>query len=438
MADGHPCGTGLKLLLVFLLISNFYLDSRAQTMLDDYILKAKENSPLLFDNKQQSQINQLEADRLKALYTKPQITVTAGYMFAPIIRKENDRTYLDPNAYTADNYSGYDLAASNGGMYQGLINYSQPLFNNYQYKAYANQAYVNKQINENNVNLTEHDVEKLVTDQYLLCLLDENQLQFADSMLSILEEQIGIVEKLVENSIMKQSDLTLLKIEYQNNLGLFTTYKATYKRDLMDLNVLCGINDTSAVMLQGIELYVKEEEDVRASAYLKKYKLDSLNIISTQKIFERKYKPQINLYSNAGLNAVYAPTIGNRFGMSAGLNLTWNIFDGNQKDITRKKTNLQLESVAFYRNNFLSQNNVRKSKILSELRSYENREAIAEVQLNDYASLLASYKREIVQGQLSVLTYITTLKNMTKARRDYLVLETNRLLLVNAYNYWNW
>lgn len=424
--------------LFFFFLVCFYASAQGQHSLQDYVSKAKENSPLLYDNENQAQVNQLENDRLKVLYTKPQISITGGYLFAPIITTENGTTRFAPNSYDAKKYVGYDLAASNGGMYQGLINYSQPLFNNARYQAYSDQAKVNKQINENTVKLTQHDVEKLVTDKYLLCLLDRNQMQFSDSLLSILREQMKIVSRLVESSIMKQSDLTLLKIEYQNNLGLYTTYKATYKRDLMDLNVLCGINDTSFVLLENVQLYTRPVQVGAASAYLKKYELDSLNIISTQSIFETKYKPQISFYSNAGLNAVYAPTIPGRMGMSAGINLSWNLFDGNQKAITRKQTDLKLESVAFYRDNFLKQNNVRKANIEAQLRSYEKRKIIAEKQLKQYASLLKSYRDEIVQGQLSVLSYITTLKNMTAANRDYMVLETNRLLLVNAYNYWNW
>lgn len=424
-----------KLILFILLLMT--KGSFAQSNLSYYISAAKQNSPLLFDSKNQSEINGLEAERLKAFYTKPQIGLTANYLFAPIISTENNHVSFEPNPNGADHYFGYDLAASNGGTYQGLITFTQPLFNAGRYEAYAVQTNVLKQINQNNVKLTEHDIEKLVTDQYILCLLDKKQMQFVDTMLLLLRDQTDIVKKLVENSILKQSDLTLLNIEYQNNLGFQTTYKATYRRDVMDLNVLCGINDTTYILLD--ELTLTPSGPVTAtSGYLEKYKLDSMNVLGAQKVFETKYKPTFNFYSNAGLNAVYAPTIPNRLGLSAGLSLTWNFFDGNQKSITRKKTDLQLKSVSFYRNNFLLQNNVRKNKILTELQSYNDRKSIAENQLTEYTSLLSSYKKEILQGQLSVLSYITTLKNMTTVKRDYFILETNRLLLINAYNYWNW
>ncbi len=408
----------------------------SQNTLADYISAAQKNSPLINDNKNLSKVNELEAERLKAFYTKPQVGVTANYLFAPIISFDDNKTKFEPNPSGATKYVGYDMAASNGGTYQGLISLTQPLFNGKRYEAFAEQTSVNKQISQNTVKLSSHDLEKLVTDQYILYLLDKRQWMFVDSMLVILNDQSGIVKKLVESSLLKQSDLSLLNIEIQNNKGLLTTYKATYRRDLMDLNVLCGISDTTFVLLKDVELSPAKE--VVNSAYLEKYRLDSLNLNATQKIFETKYRPQLNAFGNAGLNAVYAPTLPNRFGVSGGLSLNWNLFDGNQKSVTRKKTELQMQTVSFYRDNFLLQNNIRKNKILNELKSYDDRRVVAQTQLQEYTNLLGFYKKEIIQGQLSILSYVTVLKNMTIAKRDYFLLEANRLLLINAYNYWNW
>ena len=41
-------------------------------------------------------------------------------------------------------------------------------------------------------------------------------------------------------------------------------------------------------------------------------------------------------------------------------------------------------------------------------------------------------------GQVSVLDYITVLRNKIQTERDYLLLQTNRQLVIAAYNYWNW
>jgi outer membrane protein TolC len=414
----------------------FFFAANAQNDLPQYISAAKQNSPLINDNKNQSKANQLDAERLKALYTKPQIGVTAYYLFSPIISNDNNKTRFEPNPNGADNYVGYDMAAANGGTYQALLNVTQPLFNGQRYQTASEQLVVTSQINQNNSKLTEHDIEKIVTDQYLLCLQDNKQTKYAEGMVKLLKDQKDILKKLVESSIYKQSDFTLLNIEHQNFLAQLTTFRANYRRDLMDLNILCGINDTALVQLQNTDLVLNST--VSNSMFLEKYHLDSLNLIAQQKAFELKYKPQLNLFANTGLNAVYAPTIPNRFGISAGLSFSYNFVDGNQKAIYKNKTQVLEQSVSFYKTNFITQNTVRKSKILTELQSYTDRITIAEQQLKDYDMLLNSYKNEILSGQLSIINYTTILKNMATIQRDYTLLFSQQQSLINAYNYWNW
>jgi outer membrane protein TolC len=135
---------------------------------------------------------------------------------------------------------------------------------------------------------------------------------------------------------------------------------------------------------------------------------------------------------------VYAPTIPNRFGLSAGLSFSWNIFDGHQRSINEQKTSVLLQSVSSYKNYFKTQNEVRKQRIVKEIGGLDQRLQILQQQLEEYNSLMSFYKKELVQGQLPVINYINVLKTQIAAKRDYFLLKTNRLLLINMYNYWNW
>ena len=402
-----------------------------------YIEKAKQNSPLIQDNKNQSEAAHLEADRLKAFYTKSQISITAMYSFDPIVSRDNGRSKLDLNpAGTAENYSGYDLAASNGGIYQGLLNINQPMFNGVRYETAAEQVLVGAQINQNNIQLAAHDLEKFITDQYILCLQDYRQTDYLENLVRIISEQKNMVSKLVENGIAKQSDLSLLNIELKTQQTAWNTFRATYRRDLMDLRVLCGISDTTFQVLSTIDLQL--QEDIVKSRFTERYRLDSLNLVATEKIFELKYKPTVSLFANTGLNAVYAPTIPNRLGIGAGVNFTLNLTDGKQRGITQQRTAVLMRTTKLYKDFFYSQNSVRKNRILTELKSIGERLALTEDQLKEYQKLLELYKQELSRGQISVINYITTLKTMAITQRDFVILKTNRELLVNLYNYWNW
>jgi hypothetical protein len=402
-----------------------------------YIEQAKINSPLIQDNKNQSEAAHLEADRLKAFYTKAQISLTGSYLFAPVISRENGNSKLELNpSGVSENYSGYDLAASNGGVYQGLVNINQPLFNGSRFETTAQQTLIGAQINQNTIQLTGHDLEKFITDQYILCLQDYKQTEYLGNLIRIINDQRNVVSKLVENGIAKQSDLSLLIIEQKTQLTAFNTFKATYRRDLMDLRVLCGITDTTYQVLANINL--QTGQDVTESRFAEKYRLDSLNLVAAQRIFELKYKPVVGAFANTGLNAVYAPTILNRFGLSAGVNFTMNITDGKQRKITQQRTDVLMRSTSLYKNFFYNQNSVRKSRILTELKSIEERLTLTDEQLKEYQKLLEFYKQELSRGQISVINYISILKNMTITQRDFVLLQTNKELLISLYNYWNW
>ena len=426
----------MRLTLIAFLIFTLRITNLFAQDLSFYIDQAKANSPLIQDNKNLSEAAHLEAERLKAFYTKSQLTLTGAYMLAPIVSHDNNKSELVLNSPGAEKYSGYDIAASNAGVYQGMINWAKPLFNNSRYETAAEQVLIGAQINENTVQLTGHDLERFVTDQYILCLTDYKQTEYLGDLVRIINDQKNVVSKLVESGIAKQSDLALLSIEQKTQQTALNTFRATYRRDLMDLRVLCGIPDTTYQILNNIDLQLTE--DVRESKFVERYRLDSLNLLATQKVFELKYKPVVGLYANTGLNAVYAPTIPNRFGMSAGLNFSLNLTDGKQKQITQQRTSVLMRSTGRYKNFFYTQNNVRKGRILTELKSLNERLVLTEEQLKEYQKLLEFYKQELGRGQISVINYIATLKSMIITQRDFILLQTNKELLINLYNYWNW
>jgi hypothetical protein len=409
----------------------------AQSTLQEYIALAKTNSPLINDNRNQVATNQAEAERIKALYQKLQLSLNANYLLSPVYVTDNGRNRIELNSNGATNYYGYDLGITNGGNYQALVSVIQPLFSSRRAETLAGQSLVNAQINVNNMKLTAHDLEKTITDQYLLCLLDRKQTQNADDNIKLINKQQIIVKKLVSGSLLKSSDLTLLNIEYDNNVNVLITYQAAYHKDLLELKLLSGIRDTTINELDSLNLTLNDAAPP-SSLYTEKFRLDSMSLVAGQKGFETKYVPQLGWFGNTGLDGPYLPTLGNRLGLSAGLTLTWNILDGHQKEITRRKTNLQLQSISFYKTNFQTQQSLRKAQILDELKSYDMRLKNSQQQLNDYELLLTSYRKQVIQAQLSVIDFINVLKNRTTVQRDLLLLETNRQLLINAYNYWNW
>lgn len=424
----------ITLFIVLTFLSGFiYAQERD---LNYFLEQAKLNSPLLNKNKNDSKLIQLELLQVKNMLTKPMVNIEANVLFAPIVSHDNGVNRFEWVSDGADNYKGYDLALTDGGQYLGVVSINQPLFTKPTYQSYSDKADISNQIIENNTALTIHEIEQLVSYQYILCLKSEMQSHISSALLEELKSQLVMMRKMVLNAIYKQTDLLLLQIEYQNFEVEYKTLLAEYRTNLFDLNLLCGINDTNLVAVEDINFQLKSET-IAQSRFLDSYKLDSLNNVAGLSIYEQKYKPQVNIFANAGLNAVYQPAF-NRLGFSTGIALSWNIYDGHQRKTQREITTLHLQKNEFDKKYLLTQADINKNKILNQIKSLDQRITLFEDQINQYDNLLNVYNQELLQGELSVMDFKNLLKDIAAKKQESLLLKMEKQLLINSYNYWNY
>jgi outer membrane protein TolC len=420
-------------LLSLLLLSVFYGLSAQQRDLSFYLDQAKINSPLINKNKNESKIVTLDLKQINSILSKPEVNLISSVMFAPIISHDNNSSHFELVSNGATDYTGYDLALTDGGQYQAVVSVKQPLFTSSRYKTYVNKASISGQINDNNIALTVHELEQIVGYQYILCIKSKMQIDNELSLLKELDEQVKRLQKLVENAVYKQTDLMLLQIEIQNYEAEYKMFQGEYMTNIYDLNLICGIRDTSMVDLRETD-FVLKPDIIRNSNFLTAYKLDSLNIIADQSIYDLKYKPQLDLFADAGLFAAYLPYPG-RIGFSTGISLSWNIFDGHQRDIQREKSDINLQTIDFEKKNFLTQNDISKNKILNQIESIDQRLLLFEQQADQYDKLYNVYSRELSLGEASVMDFKNLLKDIAAKKQETLLLTSERQLLINSYNY---
>lgn len=402
-----------------------------------YIETAKENSPLIADYRNRTEIEQAELERLKAMYTHSRLELNGDYLFVPIVSKDGGRAAFKWNARSATDYYGYDLGESSGSFHAGAT-WTQPLLGRSSYKVAQEQAKINTDMANNRIRMEEHQLERSVTEQYLLCLLDKAQIAFTDSVGTVIEHRIEIVQKLVENGLSKQSDLHLLMIEREANAELHTAARQDYHTHLMELNLLCGIDDATDVALSDISQPVRLRNDREPGLFTEQYRLDSLNTVMSLRSFNLQYKPKLDLFVNGGLQVGDFSGWYRHFGLSAGVTFSWTIFDGRQKRLKERQAGWQQNTIRTYKENAEYQRNMRIKQCLSELGRYDERERALNNQLAQYESVLSDYGREMDAGQVSVLDYITVLRSKIQTERDRLLLRTNKQLVIAAYNYWNW
>jgi len=419
--------------ILFLLYPMIYTQQRD---LNYFLEQARNNSPLILKNKNDTKIIDLDLKITQSILKKPVINLESNILFAPIISHNSGSNRLDFVSNGSDNYSGYDLAVTDGGQYQAYITLKQPLLGKVNLKFYSQKSDISSQKNNFSTALTIHEIEQLVSYQYILCVKSKIQIKNEYQLIEQLDDQLIVMQKLVENAIFKQTDLLLLKIEKQNQELNSKSFEDDYKSNLFDLNILCGINDTSKVDIQESDLQLNPEI-LSNSQFLTSYKLDSLAILADLSISELKYKPQLNLFANAGLNAVYLPAL-NRLGMSAGITFSWNMYDGNQRKFEKAKSIINIQSLQFDKNHFMTQQEINKNKIKSQINSLNERTILVENQLTQYDKLYATYQNELKQGLISVMDFKNLLKDITSKKQDFLLLKMEKQMLINTYNYWNY
>jgi outer membrane protein TolC len=400
-----------------------------------FLDSAKANSPILNKSANELKIKGLDLQQIENSFKKPQIAFESGVLLAPIFVHDNNKTGFEIVSQSADNYYGYDLGLSNGGQFSALVTLQQPITFKSQIDAYRENAGIIQQVNQNQFIINSHELEQLVTSQYIICLISKIQADNTLSLLKILNEQLEIMQKLVQSSIYKHSDLLLLQIEQQDFKMNLSSQMSDYRTNLLDLYSLCGIKDTTIVDIQNIDLQISADT-VIVSNYYKSFKLDSLRVVSDLKIFEQNYKPHLSFFADAGLNASYLPTP-NRLGFSCGITLKIPIYDGNQLKIEREKSLINIQSIEYDKINFQIQQTNNKLKILNQIDNLTENLSIVDSQLISYGKLVEIYGKEINFGDVSIMDYKNLFKDINAKKQEKLMLEMQKQQLINLYNYWN-
>ncbi len=421
--------------LVIMIILPYQLFAQ-QHDLDFYLEQAKSNSPFIQQNKNEKRLIQVDMEQLKSIYSRPEVTVDASVLFAPIISRDNGSGQFRLASKDAKRYTGYDMAVTDGGQYLATVTVNQGLFNGKKLDTHVEKANIQNQISDNNIELTVHELENAVKHQYLLCLKSEKQAVNYQDVIKEVRDEIATMQPLVQNAIYKQSDLKLLQITLQNYQQAYETFRAEYQDNVYNLNLLCGINENADTEIEPVEFQLSPVV-TSASRFLTSFYLDSLAIVADRKISELKYQPQVNLFANAGMNAVYVPSV-NRLGFSTGATFSLTLFDGHQRKMELQKSQINLETLQFNKQKTKTQNEIQKKFTLDKLASLNKRISLAAEQLDQYNQLLGMYKSQLEQADISVMDYKYLLKDISEKKQEKLLLEMEKQMVINAWNYWNY
>jgi outer membrane protein TolC len=405
----------LKIIVVLLLCSSGIF---AQTKnLDYYINLGLKNSPLLKDYG--NQINSAGFDSsLVAASFKPQVNLTSN------------ATY-----YPGGKNFGYDTAITNGGNYSALVGINQPLLNAKAKKTQFHSTLLNRQTLQLNSRISEIDLKKEITAEYLSAYSDYQQIQFTKSLLQLLQQEQAEVKQLVDKGVYLQTDYLNLSASIKAQDINISEGFIQFKNDLAALNLICGIVDTSGATLSAPDISLNNAFDVNSSPVMMQFKVDSLKNGNSKLLVDLNYRPKLNAFADAGFMSVNPENIPHNFGASIGLNFVLPIYDGNQRKLQYQKISLLENSRANYRDFYITQYTQQEIQLREKLRLTDELIGQINSQITDQQNLIELYKAEINKGLVRFLDFITVVNNYAATKNSLTQAEMNRLQLIIQLNY---
>jgi outer membrane protein TolC len=404
---------------VILFISS-YTTSLAQTYsLDHYLEQAKNNSPLLKDLRNQIASNQLDSLRLKAGF-RPQVNVNSGGLYAPV----------------SDGY-GYSPAITNEHTLNALLGVNQAIVSKKNIGEQYQTLNLQSQSVANSAKISEQDLKKAVTAQYITAYGSLQQFNFNKEIVGLLLKEEDILKKLTRANIYRQSDyLTFLVTLKQQQLQLSQS-RAVYKNDYATLNYLTGIADTSIVDLAKPDIQKLAPPTPVSSIFFNQYRLDSLKLINSRKLLDFTYKPKINALADAGYNSDFTSQAYKNFGASIGFAFTMPIYDGGQRKLQYKKISLEEETRQTYKAFFDVQYRQQIAQLNQQISENESLLDQVNDQIKYTESLIKADTQLLQTGDLKIADLVLAINNYLSVKNLLTQTTVSRLQLINQLNYWN-
>lgn len=358
--------------------------------------------------------------------------MSSEFLFAPYFNNNGEIISTNPQNLAF----GYDVGITNGGLYSFLFNAEIPVFNHKQVNNLLEQNTLEIKKTEIRIHALTIELKHSLALQYLDVLTSQVEYRNLQENLELLKQQLVFAKSLTEHGLYRYVDYRLLQAACISDSINLKNSEAMFRLKLNQLKTICGITDTSFYQVAGFEPVLRQEE-TDSSVFLQNYIQDSISAVVQQKVFENRYKPQVKVYANTGLNSTSISYIGNHFGMSTGVQLTYTLFDGKQKEINKQQQMVLMEQAG--REKEIKQFEVQKQKIsyLGAIQALNNSIGKEEGLQKNYKEILSIYNNELQKAQIGMMDYLNFLQlfNQNTLKLENHKIERSKLIV--EYNYWN-
>jgi len=409
----------MKRVFILLFCTALYFNSQAQqNNLDYFVNQAIASSPLLKDFQNQILSFSLDSQIIRAAL-KLQVNGISNNSYAPIIK-----------GY------GYDEVITNGQQVSALAQVSKSFLGGKSINTQIANLQLQSQAMANNIKMSEQDVIKTITDQYIVTYGEQLQLDFYNEINGLLRKEDSLLKKLTQDNAFKQNEYLGFVVILQQQLLTTAQLETQYKFDYATLNYLAGIVDTTTARLGDPQLNSKTFGDYTKSIFYQQFVLDSLKLANDRMLVDINYRPKINAYGDVGYNSslIYLPY--RNFGASIGLNVTIPIYDGKQRKLQYAKIDLQDRTRMYKRNFFIQQRNQQILQLIQQLNATDRLIDQIDKQIKYTETLITVNEKLLAAGDIRLTDFILTLSNYFNARNLVTQNHITHLKIVNQLNYW--
>ncbi|HTQ27862.1 MAG TPA: TolC family protein [Puia sp.] len=387
--------------------------------LDYYLDQALRNSPLLKDYQNQVESNRLDSQRILAGY-KPQVTGTSFNSYAPVVAGW-----------------GYDQAISNGANIVATVGVNKTFVGQKNLNTQFNAIGLQSQSVRNSSKISEQELKRTITAQYVTAFGDLQQLRFNREVYELLQKEEGILKDLAQKNVYRQTDYLTFLVTLQQQKLLYKQLEVQFQNDYGTLNYLCGIADTATVNLQDPALAPARLPEMTTSVFSRQFDLDSLKLLNNRSLIDFGYKPRLNVFADAGYSSSLAYEAYKNFGTSFGFSVTVPIYDGHQRKIQYSRIDIQERTRSNYKDFFMTQYRQQVAQLMQQLRATEELIGQIDDQIRFSEALITANQKLLATGDAKIADYIIALNNYLNAKNLLTQNRITRLQIINQINYWN-
>ncbi|MBV9963861.1 MAG: TolC family protein [Parafilimonas sp.] len=390
-----------------------------QKNLDYFIEQGIQNSPLIKESNNAVFLNRIDSLRILAAY-RPQVNGVSNNYYAPVI-----------HGY------GYDEIITN------IRNFNEQIS--------ATKTFVGKrnlQIQFNGIQLlndsisiagkiTEQDLRRTITAAYVAAYGSWRQLKFNNEIYNLLSSEDTILKKLTQASVYRQTDYLTFLVTLQQQHLTKTEAKQQYQNDYATLNYLCGLVDTSFTPLDSPHIELQQLPDYNNSIFYKKFTTDSLLLKNASQQIALAYKPKLSVTADAGYVSSLTFTPYKNFGLSAAVNLTIPIYDGNQRRLQYQRLNILEQTRVSNKDFYTNQYHQQVAQLSQQLQTTNQIISETNEQLKYVHTLIDANRKLLITGDVRIADYIIAISNFLNSENTITQNVIKQFQIITQINYWN-